>query len=169
MPRIPKPSVLQVKRGDPGKRNLVHLRSEPRAPSDELTPPEWLGPIAVAEWVRIVQTFGRMESSGQKLLTNLDTMTMAIYCQAIETIATAETALSVEGYVAEMRSGPAASPWVGIRAKSVAEAMKAAQLLGLTPSGRSRISLAPAEGEPDEFFDKHSSGAVSAQVLEMVR
>ena len=63
--RRPTPTRLKMLTGNPGKRSLNHDEPRPEANIPEC-PPE-LGPVARAEWDRLVD-----ELAALRLLTNLD-------------------------------------------------------------------------------------------------
>ena len=73
--RRPKPTRLKMLTGNPGKRALNPDEPRPEANIPEC-PPE-LGPVARAEWDRLV-----VELAALRLLTNLDRAALAAYCGA---------------------------------------------------------------------------------------
>src|SRR5262245_15207940 len=71
--RKPKPTVLKVLDGNPGKRPLNER--EPVAPTDEPMAPDWLDDEAKAEWGRVV-----VELRAMGLLSSADRAALAAYC-----------------------------------------------------------------------------------------
>ena len=73
--RKPKPTILRVLEGNPGKRPLNDC--EPTPPVCEPQRPDWLDEEAQAEWSRIVPELHEMG-----LLARADRAAMAAYCTA---------------------------------------------------------------------------------------
>ena len=81
-------TVIQLMRGDPGKRAKRQFRKEMKAPQTKaLKCPRWLSREGRAVWRRVVKVFGEMEAEGQRLLTDLDVDTLGAYCQAVADLA----------------------------------------------------------------------------------
>jgi P27 family predicted phage terminase small subunit len=77
MPGPPKsPTYLQLLRGNPGKRAL-RPEVEPDRGSQCPEPPSFLSPDAVAEWRKVAPELHRLH-----MLTTVDVMPLAAYCQA---------------------------------------------------------------------------------------
>lgn len=93
--RRPIPTRLKMLTGNPGKRPLNG--DEPR-PDENIPecPPE-LGPVARAEWDRLVG-----ELAALRLLTNLDRAALAAYCGAYALWA--EATVQIEKYGAMIKS-----------------------------------------------------------------
>src|SRR5258705_6840887 len=73
--RRPKPTRLKMLTGNPGKRRLNEDEPRPN-PNIPECPPE-LGPVARAEWDRLVD-----ELAVLRMLTNLDRAALAAHCGA---------------------------------------------------------------------------------------
>jgi phage terminase small subunit len=75
--RRPIPTVLKLIRGNPGKERLPQGEAEPQRPDDIPPPPPFLTGHAADEWRRLAPELYYL-----KLLTAIDTNTLAAYCQA---------------------------------------------------------------------------------------
>lgn len=154
--RKPTPTHLKLVQGNPGKRALNPY--EPKVAPARPEPPDHLGESARQEWERVEQ---EMYRTG--ILTRLDRATLAAYCQAFERWRTAETTLAemaardalTHGLMIRTSNGnPIQNPLVGIANKAMADMVRYAAELGITPSARSRIH-AEAQDHQDpaeEFF-----------------
>ena len=131
-----------------GGRDHLHCkadynRDEPTMETSLPECPTHLGPLAKQEWKRAGALLVKV-----KVMTELDRAVLAGYCQAfgewLEAIAYVQengpTVLNVSGL-------PAVSPWVKIVNDAYSKWMKAAVLLGLSPS--SRVSLKMNESIKD--------------------
>jgi phage terminase small subunit len=105
MPRGRKPTPTNVKliTGNPGKRPLPV--SEPRPTPRRIGPPKHLNADAQVEWARICE-----ELHALGLLTGLDRVALAAYCQAYGRWAQAERALGkitnqADGLIIRTQSG----------------------------------------------------------------
>lgn len=142
--RRPIPTRLKMLSGNPGKRPLNQDEPRPDANIPEC-PPE-LGPVARAEWDRLVG-----ELAALRLLTNLDRAALAAYCGAYALWA--EATVQIEKYGAMIKSPtgfPIQSPYLAIANRQAEIMMRIASEFGFTPASRSRIS-APAPAGPDLF------------------
>jgi len=117
--RRPTPTRLKMLTGNPGKRPLNQDEPRPEANIPEC-PPE-LGPVARAEWDRLVG-----ELAALRLLTNLDRAALAAYCGAY--------ALWAEATV---------QPYLAIANRQAEIMMRIASEFGFTPASRSRIATPP--------------------------
>lgn len=148
--RRPIPTGLKRIRGNPGKRPLqpdLQLKGSqlPEAPS-------FLSVEAEIEWKRVLQV---LAPTG--ILTALDTMPLAVYCETYSTwkLATerlAESDLTIVG----ANGHQVQNPLNRIASRAAADLVRYAAEFGLTPSSRSRVTgvanASAAEGS-DEFFD----------------
>lgn len=131
--RKPKPTVVKMLEGNPGKRSLNTNEPKPerRAPSC----PEWLEEEAKIEWARMAK---QMEYLG--ILTEIDMAAFAGYCQAYARWKEAEEFLTQHGTIVKTKSGY----WQQVPQVSIAQTYlkimnKFCEQFGLTPSSRSRI------------------------------
>ena len=138
--RRPIPTRLKMLTGNPGKRPLNG--DEPR-PDENIPecPPE-LGPVARAEWDRLVG-----ELAALRLLTNLDRAALAAYCGAYALWA--EATVQIEKYGAMIKSPqgfPIQSPYLAIANRQAEIMMRIASEFGFTPASRSRITTPQDRG-----------------------
>jgi P27 family predicted phage terminase small subunit len=151
--RPPKPAELHVLHGNPGKRGAKPAAHAITA--EGLTCPDWLSPVAKAEWERVV---GLLVSHG--LVTVADQAVLAAYCQAYARWCEAEAVLEQSGLVIEIerydkQGNPLGTytqqrPEVSIAQNYYGLMLSAASKLGLDPVSRARLH-APEGGESDEF------------------
>ena len=142
--RRPKPVALKLLTGNPGKRPLNRNEPKPMTTTPDC-PPE-LSPAAQQEWKRLVS-----ELSALNMLTNLDRVALATYCEAYALWVEAISAIRKYGTMVKSPSGyPMQSPYLAIANKQAEIMMRIASEFGLTPASRSRISI-PDEPEPTLF------------------
>jgi P27 family predicted phage terminase small subunit len=138
-------------KGNPGKRPLN--KSEPKPPSDDITPPEWVTGVARSKWDEVVPKL-----IGMGVMTNADIDTIARYCtmheQYVKYLEQVRRGLDVlvirdeKGKVKYMQSTPAATMLM----KLAASMLRIEQEFGLTPSARSGIG-ATQEKPKDDLED----------------
>lgn len=131
--RKPKPTVVKVLEGNPGKRNLnIH---EPRPEKKAPRCPVWLEAEAKKEWRRMAK---QLEQLG--ILTEIDMAAFAGYCQAYARWKEAEEYISENGVVMKAPSGYCQQvPQVSIAQTYLKIMNRFCEQFGLTPSARSRI------------------------------
>lgn len=142
--RKPKPTELKILEGNPGKRKLN--KNEPRSEGLAVCP-EWLDKVAKEEWQRVAPILERLG-----LLSDIDTMAFAGYCQSYARWVEAEMHLSKgesvfvtpKGYVQQ-------TPWVSIAQNNLRNMLKFCEQYGLTPSSRARLSTKKDNEEVDEM------------------
>ena len=152
----PEPTIIKMAKGNPGKRPLN--KSEPKPPSDDITPPGWVTGVARSKWDEVVPKL-----IGMGVMTNADIDTIARYCtmheQYVKYLEQVRRGLDVlvirddSGKVKYMQSTPAAT----MMTKLAASMLRIEQEFGLTPSARSGLSASKTQ-EKDElsaFFEKH--------------
>jgi len=132
------PTILKIAKGNPGKRPLN--KSEPKPPSDDITPPEWVTGVAREKWDNVVPKL-----IGMGVMTNADVDTVARYCtmheQFVKYLEQCRRGLDVlvirddAGKVKYMQSTPAAT----MLNKLAASMLRIEQEFGLTPSARTGI------------------------------
>lgn len=132
-------------RGNPGRRVLDapnHLAGEPRAP--EALPEE-----ALAEWQRVVRL---LRDRGD--LSELDQAGLADYCLCRVRLEECERQIAEQGVLIPGQRGLVKNPALQIARQYRAAMQKWADLFGLTPASRSRISVpkAEADDDPDGMF-----------------
>jgi P27 family predicted phage terminase small subunit len=136
---------LKVLRGNPGKR-AMRPEVEPNRGAQCPSPPDFLSPHAIEEWHRIGPELHRLG-----LLTVLDVMPLAAYCQSYAHWRACEEALA-KGVG---RGGLArASPLLRISRSAADMMMKTAAQFAMTPAARARIAAGVGpQPEPPSKFD----------------
>ena len=148
--RKPTPTVIKQVLGNPGRRPMN--AAEPRPTMSRPTAPSFLNAEAMAEWQRISDELARMG-----LLTGLDRAGLAAVCQAYGRWVQAELALArmkneMNGLVIRTKSGNMIqNPLLGVANKAMSDYMRFAAEFGMTPSGRTRISVGEREYLGDGF------------------
>lgn len=153
--RKPKPTHLKLVTGNPGKRalNKAEAKVLPALPS----PPPHLCDEGKVEWGRVSQD---LFDAG--LLTKIDRGSLAIYCQAYGRWVRAENALAAmaaadtefHGLLIKTSNGNVIqNPLVGTANTAMGAVNKYAVEFGMTPSSRSRISVASGDREGNEFAE----------------
>ena len=141
----PKPTRLRVIQGNPGKRPLN--KNEPKPALGRPPCPRWLNEEAKKEWRRIVPELARIG-----VLTIVDRLALAGYCQAYARWRQAEEAIEKYGMIGKTESGYVQQlPYVSIAQKSLALMRNLAAEFGMTPSSRSRIKADTSEKDKDPF------------------
>jgi P27 family predicted phage terminase small subunit len=148
--RKPKPTHLRVITGNPGKRPLN--RSEPRSPSGMPDPPAHLSPEGLQEWRRLAADLHRAG-----LLSSLDRAVFSAYCQSYARWIVAEHLLAeADGLTETTKNGYVIQrAIVAIANKAMADTVKYAAELGMTPGSRSRVTAQPPAPDDDpgaEYF-----------------
>jgi P27 family predicted phage terminase small subunit len=139
----PTPTVLKLLRGNPGRRPI---RPEPQPPQAAEPPdaPLFLVGYAADEWDRVA---GWLHLMG--LLSALDVMPLAAYCQAYAHWRTAEEVLAAmaakdpvsAGLLIRSQGGDAIqNPLVGVARRAAADMVRYAGEFGMSPAARARIS-----------------------------
>lgn len=146
--RKPKPTLLKILDGNPGKRPLNE--SEPIAPDGTPDCPDWLDEEAKAEWARIVP-----ELMAMGLLSRIDRPALAAYCTAWSRWVHAEAQVRKFGPIVKspVREFPMKSPYLTIADQALEIMRKMMVEFGLTPSSRSRIRV-PGGGEQADEFER---------------
>jgi P27 family predicted phage terminase small subunit len=144
--RKPKPTILKVLDGNPGKRPLNDR--EPQPPGGIPVRPDWLDAEAQAEWGRVT---GELQMSG--LLTVADRAALAAYCTAWSRWVEAEAMVKKYGTIVKSpaQGFPMKSPYLSIAEQALETMRKLMVEFGLTPSSRSRIRVPPGGDEIDEL------------------
>jgi P27 family predicted phage terminase small subunit len=142
--RKPKPTELKRLAGNPGKRALP--KNEPR-PADTMPKcPSHLAKAAKKKWRELAPELHRLG-----LLTIVDQMALAAYCQAWASWIEAEKHLEDEGRVIDTDYGQQQNPWVHVSAKAVKQMQSFGAEFGLSPSTRSRVNTKPESKHEDPF------------------
>lgn len=142
--RRPTPTYLKLLRGNPGQRALNRNEPKPAIPDQPPAAPPFLSGYALEEWRRI-----SVEAHRLVLLTGVDVMPMAAYCDAYERWRTARETVAamaerdpvMHGLIVRTQSGgAAANPLVWIAANAARDMVRYAAEFGMSPAARSRIN-----------------------------
>jgi len=144
--RKPKPTLLKMLDGNPGKRPLNPR--EPIALQGLPLPPDWLDAEAKAEWERVIPDLAEMG-----VLSRADRPALAAYCTAWSRWVEAEAMVKRFGMIVKSpeKGFPMKSPYLSIADQALETMRKLLVEFGLTPSSRSRIRTGGADGPGDEF------------------
>ena len=139
----PKPTVVKMLQGNPGKRALP--KGEPKPDAGRLpSAPRWLSDEAKREWKRLAP---RLHAVG--LLTEVDGTALGLLCEAFAQYVAAKAVVDREGMLLMSEKGNAYQhPAAGLMTQARGELMKWSREFGMTPAARSRISVAAAEDAP---------------------
>ena len=130
---IPKPTVLEIAEGCPGKRPINRLEPKPRVVSPRC--PEHIDERARTEWKRLVPILRRM-----KVLTEADGIALANLCQTYSTMIKAQAKLNELGILYKAPSGYVMqSPLFSVVNQCIETINRLTREFGLTPASRSRI------------------------------
>ena len=156
--RKPKPTHLKLVKGT-GRKSRIN-KAEAQLPRDLPMPPPHLHDYAKVEWGRVASD---LYEAG--LLSKVDRAALAAYCTAYARWQLAEETLArvaaldpnFHGQLTQTTNkNMIQNPLIGIANKAMADMMRYATDLGMTPSARSRVTARPpAPGEVDpaaEFF-----------------
>lgn len=147
MGRPKKPTNLKKLQGNPGKRNLN--KNEPQPKIEIPKPPSFLEGYALEEWNRVTPMLERLG-----LLSSLDVMELAAYCQCVDRWRQAEEKIKSEGMVDTTSNGNVIqSPYVGIANKAMVQMHQFLCQFGMTPAARSSVTANKKEspGKLDKF------------------
>ena len=132
--RKPKPTVLKILEGNPGKRPLNINEPIPKNKAPKC--PTWLELEAKKEWRRASK---QLEQLG--ILTEVDMAAFAGYCQAYARWKEAEEFISKHGSIIKTPSGYWQQvPQVSIASSYLKIMSRFCEQFGLTPAARSRIA-----------------------------
>jgi P27 family predicted phage terminase small subunit len=132
------------------QRMEAEERLKPKA--DKVKPPSWLDPLAKKEFRRIVS-----ELSELGLITNVDIVALAAYCDAYSDYVKCTKLIAEEGLMVQYTNKAAETNKVPhpllTKKKQLHEQMKSlAAEFGLTPAARAKLAMPKQEKkEPDEF------------------
>lgn len=147
--RKPKPTVLKLVQGNPGRRPLTLDEFRPQA---EIPPcPVHLKGEALAEWERVT---GLLHSCG--MLSAADRGALAMLCTLWDRYVTAETMIDTARQASPASGGmfmkspngfPIQSPWLAVSNKAIEQYKTMCAEFGLTPSSRVRVTPATNQGD----------------------
>lgn len=134
--RKPKPTKLKEQNGNAGKRALN--KNEPKFKQvTNIEPPKWLEPLAVEMWQRVVP-----QLCANDLLTVGDLHNVEAFCMAYARWREAQTLVNLHGLViTNPETGSVIkNPAVTVVNEASKQMIQFGSLLGLDPSGRSRLT-----------------------------
>jgi P27 family predicted phage terminase small subunit len=143
--RKPKPSLIKLLDGNPGKRPVNEREPAPIPGTPD--PPEWLDAEAKAEWARVV-----LDLQAMGLLSRADRPAIAAYCTVWSRWVEAEAMVKKFGSIVKSpeKGFPMKSPYLSIADQAMEAMRKYLVEFGLTPSSRGRIKVPDSEAG-DEF------------------
>ncbi|TWT30141.1 Phage terminase, small subunit [Blastopirellula retiformator] len=144
--RKPKPTVLKIREGNPGKRAIN--KAEPNAPDDVPSCPDFLDEVAQEEWHRIARILSDMG-----LLSTADRAALAAYCTVYSRWVHAEEQVRKFGTIVKSpdKGFPMKSPYLTVADQAMETMRKFLVEFGLTPSSRSRIRVDRKTAADDQF------------------
>lgn len=155
--RRPKPTVVKMREGNPGKRPMSKTEPKPTGKLPKLAPKNW-GKVAKKEYVRIKKAIDQLGAA-----SSADIESLRLYCEAAADHTAACEALDLADetsgrfYPVETKSGGLMwRPHPAIAAKANAEVRMKGWLVehGLTPSARTKVSSAK-DDEPKSKAAKY--------------
>ena len=139
--RPPKPTALKLVQGNPGRRPIEKGETTPEVGIPDC--PAHLTADAKTEWDRITPLLFRY-----RLVTNIDTASLALYCQAYGRWQEAERKIAEmkekggDGLLIKAPSGyPIQNPYLAIANRAMEDCYKYLQQFGLSPSARTRVTV----------------------------
>ena len=121
-------------------------KDEPKPESDRIEKPFELSAVADKQWDDLV-----IELKAAKLLSNIDTHALAMYCEAYATWTDANKKIRKHGVVVKSKNGfPVQSPFFHVANKSFDQMKGLLIEFGMTPSSRTRVS-AISDDDDDDF------------------
>jgi P27 family predicted phage terminase small subunit len=145
----PTPIPLRILRGNPSKRRIPRPIEPARSPEPP-QPPPFLRGHALDEWHRIAPGLHVLG-----LLSTIDTMPLAAYCQSYKIWREAVELLSAmaehdQTTHALLIKGAKKNPLVAIAASAAADMVRYASEFGAAPAARARIAAGVGR-EPGKF------------------
>ena len=143
----PKTQAANALAGNPGKRS-TDSQAPDAAPITNLKPPSFLRSEAKKEWRRVVMELARLN-----LISDLDVMALAAYCNSYATWMDAIKKIKETGMLVRSPNGYAMpSPYVKIERDAQEQMMKWLREFGMTPSSRVRVGGDGGADEEDDPF-----------------
>ena len=142
--RKPVPTQLKIVRGTDQPCRVK--KDEPKPKADNIKQPFELSEIASSQWDKVV-----LDLEQAKLLTNIDTHALAMYCESYATWIGAIEMIKSHGVVVKSKNGfPVQSPFFHVANKSFDQMKNMLVEFGMTPSSRTRVSA--VQGTDDDEF-----------------
>jgi P27 family predicted phage terminase small subunit len=142
----PKTKAANALAGNPGKRSNAAKSPDP-AKITNLRPPAFLPREAKKEWKRVVMELARLD-----LISDLDVMALAAYCNAFATWVSAMKNIREHGTLVRSPNGYAMpSPYIKIQRDAQDEMLKWLREFGMTPAARTRVLSDDSDSDDDPF------------------
>ena len=144
----PKPTVLKLITGNPGRRPLNGREAKPEVQVPE--PPELLKGDPLLEWQRITPLLAEIG-----LIAKLDRAIVATYCKCWARWIECERMLETTGLIVKSPNGcPMYSSYLAASNKALDQLRQLSEQIGLSSSARSRIKAGepPSQSDPGEAF-----------------
>jgi P27 family predicted phage terminase small subunit len=149
----PKPSALKLISPPRGRRKVSP--TEPKPPLGVGECPDWLGPVAHAEWERMAEVLTRLG-----VLTEIDGAALAAYCEAYSELQAATRMINELGHFIDVPVFSRSSGEQTATRKEINPAINMQRQLfpivraylsefGLTPASRTRVVANKAQDEAD--------------------
>jgi P27 family predicted phage terminase small subunit len=150
---FPKPTLVKVAEGNPGKQKLPKKEPKPKATAG-FQPPAYLAPAAKLLWSKVFPEF-----AGMGLLTTVDAPKFAMYVDSIAEAEQLSTEIAAEGTTItsfNKKGDPyvLANPKCALRHQAVQRAVKIGAEFGDSPGSRARLGrlLDDDKDDLDEFL-----------------
>lgn len=132
----PKPTVLKVLEGNPGKHALPKNEAQPEVTSRVPNAPPHLEGSARKEWYVISKKLHRLG-----LLTEIDVNALSLYCQAFGRYVDAQEKIDRSGLAVRTTNGNIIqSPYVSIANTAMRDCYTYLTAFGMTPSSRTKVT-----------------------------
>jgi P27 family predicted phage terminase small subunit len=142
---IPKPTVIKIAEGLPGRRPINGREPQPRVTTPKC--PTHLDRRAKQEWRRLIPILRRM-----RVLTEADGLMLANLCLMVSTLVRAQEKLNELGILYKAPSGYVMqSPLLSVVNQCVETITKLSREFGLSPASRSRLLISDGHWEMDEI------------------
>jgi len=144
--RKPKPTILKVIDGNPGKKALP--KNEPVPVGDLTEAPEWFSDDQKDNWDYAI------EHAPKGLLKKIDKSALMAWVIAEDLFRQAVIKVNQMNLIIKspVKGDPMQNPYLPIVNKQSVNMLKAAAELGFTPSSRSRVTLDPQENNDENPF-----------------
>lgn len=150
--RKPKPTVLKLVAGNPGKRPINQDEPQPKADLNE--PPHWLTDRQKDTWLDVIQ------NAPPGLLKDVDASVFTVWVVAFDLYQEASDKLAKTGMLikAPNTGVPMQSPYLAIVNRQAQIMLKAAAEMGFTPASRSRVVVKKEAGHKDDPWSGIAGG-----------
>lgn len=144
----PLPTQLKIVKGTAQSCRIN--AKEPKPASDQIKMPVGLSTEAKKHWKQVVKQLNEA-----RIITNLDSVALGMYCEEYATWSTAHAAIAKHGSVIKGKGGfPVQSPYMNIANKAFEHMRGMLIEFGMTPSSRTRISTVDDGKEDDDPWSK---------------